>query len=292
MLFQCQSPEAKRLPMVDAEATKIRLPRTGTLILIAMVLVVSGGFLSVWLLYHREQQAILRQQETIPTKAQAISGIRIVGAKLNQGFEWSDLENPLVPEEVMSVDLSNSDVSDAGLVHLQWFNNLKELSLLNTRIGDAGLQHLRELTNLKYLILENTKASDEGLMYLSELKNLEILTLGKTHVSGQGLRYFRGLDQLKELRLEDSQVSDPALKNLRGMQLESLFLGNTEVTSVGLQHLQGLPFLTELYLDDTQIGDAGLEHLQWLTNLKYLWLATPSPTRAQESPECDLRGFA
>ncbi|QDT48114.1 hypothetical protein Pan258_21540 [Symmachiella dynata] len=39
-------------------APESRLPRTGTLVLIAAVLLVGGGALIVWLPYHREQQII------------------------------------------------------------------------------------------------------------------------------------------------------------------------------------------------------------------------------------------
>jgi hypothetical protein len=44
--------------MTDSQAPKSRLPRTGTLLLIAVVLFTGCGALMVWLPYHREQQAI------------------------------------------------------------------------------------------------------------------------------------------------------------------------------------------------------------------------------------------
>ncbi len=43
--------------MTDS-AKKSRLPRTGTLVLIALVLLIGGGALMVWLPYHRNQRAM------------------------------------------------------------------------------------------------------------------------------------------------------------------------------------------------------------------------------------------
>ncbi len=43
--------------MTDS-APKSRLPRTGTLVLIALVLLIGGGALMVWVPYHRNQSAL------------------------------------------------------------------------------------------------------------------------------------------------------------------------------------------------------------------------------------------
>ncbi len=44
--------------MTESLPPKSRLPRTGTLVLIAVVLLIGGGALMVWLPYHRNQTAI------------------------------------------------------------------------------------------------------------------------------------------------------------------------------------------------------------------------------------------
>ncbi len=44
--------------------------------------------------------------------------------------------------------------------------SLKRLYLDNTEITDAGLEHLEGLTGLDYLILDNTKVTDTGVRKL------------------------------------------------------------------------------------------------------------------------------
>jgi len=64
------------------------------------------------------------------------------------------------------LDLSNTQVTDAGLAHLKGLTNLSFLSLSNTQVTDAGLAHLKGLTNLSFLSLERTRVTDAGLKEL------------------------------------------------------------------------------------------------------------------------------
>jgi hypothetical protein len=43
----------------------------------------------------------------------------------------------------VELDLGETDVSDAGLVHLKGLANLKELGLYRTKVTDAGVRELQ-----------------------------------------------------------------------------------------------------------------------------------------------------
>ncbi len=169
--------------------------------------------------------------------------------------------------------LDNTKVSDAGLERLKGLTKLQLLSLVNTKVGDAGLQHLKGLTQLQGLSLVNTKVSDAGLEHLRGLIQLQALSLVGTKVSDAGLQHLKGLTQLQWLSLVNTKVSDARLEHLKGLtQLQELYLDNTKVSDAGLEHLKGLTQLQELSLVNTKISDAGLQHLKGLTELQMLRL--------------------
>ncbi|KAA5545781.1 c-type cytochrome domain-containing protein [Adhaeribacter rhizoryzae] len=90
-------------------------------------------------------------------------------------------------EQILWLDMSETNITDKGLPLLAGFKNLTRLSLDNTAITDAGLQHLAALTNLHYLNLYGTKISDKGLKSLTACKKLKSLYLWQTGVTPQGV---------------------------------------------------------------------------------------------------------
>ena len=73
------------------------------------------------------------------------------------------------------------------------------MNLDNTLLSDAGLVHLSGLTNLTFLHLGSTLITDEGLVHLKGLTSLEDLIVTRTAVTQDGV------DQLKET-LVDTNV--------------------------------------------------------------------------------------
>jgi Leucine-rich repeat (LRR) protein len=71
-------------------------------------------------------------------------------------------------DEVEEVDLTGTQVTDAGLAHLQGLTGLQGLWLINTQVTDAGLAHLQGLTGLQVLSLDNTQVTDAGLAKLRQ----------------------------------------------------------------------------------------------------------------------------
>ncbi len=56
--------------MMTKTANKSRLPRTGTLVLLAVVLLVCGGALMVWVPYHRNQVVIAEVENLVEIQDQ------------------------------------------------------------------------------------------------------------------------------------------------------------------------------------------------------------------------------
>jgi hypothetical protein len=130
-------------------------------------------------------------------------------------------------------------VTDAALVYLREFTELRELDLLGTAITDAGLEQLQALTNLRVLCLYKTPVTDAGLAHLSRLTQLQQLDLGFTRVSNSGLAYLQGMVGLEVLDLSGTTVTDPGLASLHGLTgLRKLCLRGTQVTDTGIQDLQ------------------------------------------------------
>ena len=65
-------------------------------------------------------------------------------------------------------------------------SGLGTLDLSETQVGDAGLEHLGELSGLHWLSLDSTNVTDAGLMHLKGLSNLDQLNINDTLVTEAG----------------------------------------------------------------------------------------------------------
>lgn len=114
---------------------------------------------------------------------------------LNVAKEWGDAGlDALLPisEQIVSLDLARSQVTDAGLAKLAGMKQLKELRLDNTGISDAGLEHLKGLASLEYLNVYGSKVTDAGIQKLAGLSNLKALYVWQTGVTKAGVAQLRG----------------------------------------------------------------------------------------------------
>jgi len=212
-------------------------------------------------------QAIRDQCEQDSTTADKLAILLI---KEEAQGNWSNLE-ALISLEVL--DLSRTQVTDEGLVHLKSLSSLRRLDLDGTQITNAGLVHLKSLSSLRSLDLNNTQVTDEGLAHLESLSSLQGLMLNGTQVTDEGMVRLKSFSSLEILTLNRTQVADEGLVHLKGLSsLLTLTLGETQVKDEGLVHLKNLSSLRWLDLRRTQVTDEGLVHLKSLSSLQWLYL--------------------
>ena len=102
-----------------------------------------------------------------------------------------------IAPQILWLDVSGTQITDAGLAVVEKFPNLTRLHLNRTAITDAGLAHLARLSHLEYLNVYGTKITDAGLTSLAGLANLRALYIWQTGVTPQGIdRLKASLPQL------------------------------------------------------------------------------------------------
>jgi hypothetical protein len=91
-------------------------------------------------------------------------------------------------DQLRRINVSQSDITDAGLARIAGMANLIQLRLASEKVSDAGLVCLAELHELRHLHLIDMPISDAGLAHLHELKSLESLYLDGTRATDDGMR--------------------------------------------------------------------------------------------------------
>ncbi len=176
-------------------------------------------------------------------------------------FSNDDLRNAASLTNVRHILLSDTPITDAGLVPLRRLTGLESLVLQNMRITDAGAANFRGLTNLEILWLANTEITDAGLVNLAGMKKLERLYLGRS--TNPGLLPAALAKARRSNAVPAMDITDSGLVHLKGLgQLRWLSLASMPITDAGLPHLAGLTKLEILILTGTKVTPAGVAKLQ------------------------------
>lgn len=101
---------------------------------------------------------------------------------------------------IAQLDLSRTQITDAGLAPVSELSRLTRLDLHSTQVGDGGLEHLAGLENLRYLNLYDTQVSDAGVEAIGKLKGLTNVYLWQSKVTP------KGAEKLQQL-LPDAKVN-------------------------------------------------------------------------------------
>ena len=128
--------------------------------------------------------------------------------------------------------LRGRDLTDDGLADVAKLGNVVELNLRDTKITSAGLVHLKGLAKLKRLHLERTNVGDEGIANLTKLTTLEYLNLYGTKITDKSLDHLAGLKNLRQLYVWQTDVTDagiakfkqalPAVSVVKGIDLSTI----------------------------------------------------------------------
>lgn len=161
---------------------------------------------------------------------------------------------------ITSLDLSGTQVSDAGLVHLKDCTDLRHLYLGATQVSDAGLANFKGFKNFTALKLHDTTVTDTGLAHFKDSKNLTWLFLNRTPTTDAGLAHFKDCKNLTILDLSSTKVSDAGLAHARDWQIvDTILLSGTRVTDVGLSYFAGCAKLRQVNVKKTTVTEAGVK---------------------------------
>lgn len=167
-----------------------------------------------------------------------------------EDFQFGDRDVPLLRAfpKLKRADLSDSDITDAGLAYLGGLNHLESLDLSGTKIGAVGLAHLSRLPALRLLRLFDVKLTDADLVVLTRLKRLRALSLGSEGITDAGLKQIAAISTLERLELRDP--------------VEATASTEPAITNAGLEHLKGMKNLRSVYFNTWGITDAGIDSLR------------------------------
>ena len=180
-------------------------------------------------------------------------------------------ENNVAPN-LTSLDLADTDVTDAGAAHLPKFTKMTRLSLFYCNISNAGLRHLASMPSLEVLNLDSREIGDDGLSYLRGLKNLKSLDLFSGRITDAGCAHISKIKSLESLELCGGGIGDfgcayiASLDNLSSLNLSQ----NERITNRGAASLAALTNLKALNLSNTKVTSAALRFLGGLLKLQSL----------------------
>lgn len=159
------------------------------------------------------------------------------------------------------IDLKDTGLDDGDLEPIEQLPDILTLDLSGTDVTDAGLARIaagpKDLTSL---ILDNTDVTDEGLAAIAGLSNLTTLSIAGTGVTDAGLALLpQNHSRLKSLTLMDCEkITNEGLKSIARLEaLEAVSLANCrQITDEGLEHLMGRRGFRMIYLLNTSATDA------------------------------------
>jgi len=151
-------------------------------------------------------------------------------------------------------------VSDADLDRIAQLDKLERLDLSETRVTDLGMLKLKDLKNVRELNLFYAElVTDEGLAAMRSWPKIERINARGTKVTDNTLALLAGKTTLTALDIGFAEVTDSGLQHLSTLpNLRSLSFGGNKLTEVGLQVLRTLPQLESLDLSGKQRTDSGL----------------------------------
>ena len=101
--------------------------------------------------------------------------------------------------DIVVLQMSNPDVTDATLQYLVGLSELQELDLNDTQITDDGLALIAQLPRLRILRLRGTQVTDEGFQqHLMNKDSLRQLDVRETSIASKSVRKWKSAQ--KEIR--------------------------------------------------------------------------------------------
>jgi hypothetical protein len=164
--------------------------------------------------------------------------------------------------ELRTLTLDSTEVSDTGVMSLH-LPRLVNLDLSETQVGDAGVAHIAAMATYDELRLCSPQITHAGIEALGNQSQLRIVVLAFTQVSGPGFESVKNWTRLESLNLNETNVTDEDLRWVATLShLQDIQLSGTAITDAGVRHCEGLSNLTYLLLNGTSVSREGVARLQ------------------------------
>lgn len=194
----------------------------------------------------------------------------------------ADLDRIAQLDKLERLDLSETRISDLGLLKLKDLKNVRELNLFYAElVTDEGLATMRNWTRIERINARGTKVTDNTLALLAGKSTITALDIGYAEVTDSGLQHLSTLPNLRELAFGGNKLTEVGLQVLRTLpQLQSLDLSGKQrtdsglwtlgTTDVGLDPVATVTELRQLNLSGLGITGRGLAKLKPLAKLERL----------------------
>ncbi len=167
--------------------------------------------------FGRATKAFLDGSKGTRAELEQLSTLPDLNAVVVEGPEVSDavLEclNGLPQVPALSISITTTD---EGIERIGRLRQLITLELSDGQITEAGLKHLEQLDRLQVLVLRGSLFTDAALEHVKGLPQLEVLDLRGSEVTDAGLDRLIGLIKLERLYLSGTHVTDEGIAKLQG----------------------------------------------------------------------------
>ncbi len=229
--------------------------------------------------HRRSIGSLFVADESQPEEWQLLSQVRgLIVTPENQPIKWEWLEearaNVNIPEgKKLKLKMSGKGSGSLAPLAELHSDDLHTLDLSRSEITDISLSHIEHLTGMKVLELTSTNVTDAGLMHLKDLTSLQGLGLSHCYITGKGVGNLVRLQELRELWLSGADLSDVDLVHITVLNnLVQLGLSGTKITNEGLLHLAKIKSLVRLYVFNTGVTKEGTEKMRELSpNCRAKW---------------------
>ena len=203
---------------------------------------------------------------------------------------------------VTILDLSATNLTDAGFAELVKLDNIEKLALQDTNITIAKIRKLKKMKNLQSLYLDNCKnISPEVVAELCRFPKLRFLSVGVTDITRGGIKMLSGSRTLEAIVLNSTPCDDDCIETLlslpklndlqlndcpgitdktvamvaseKGAKMKALGLSGTKTTRATVPLIAKCPNLQQLSLGGIPLNDNDLEVIGKLKKLEALHLS-------------------
>jgi hypothetical protein len=193
----------------------------------------------------------------------------------NERVGDSDLALLKNEDSIVALGLSDSDVTDDGVLALRATTKLGAFRAGRTAITDVGVSHiLKSNPEITCLWIDGTKVTDAVMDSVMALKDLRDFSVSRTRLSARALGRLAESKSLVHLSMSGTAVDDDVLIKLATLpKLEVVVARQASISDACMAALSRSSSLKNLELAGTNISDAGIRQLSSSGTIEQLGLA-------------------